>query len=255
MLLPGKLRIILSASVLITVLSSCGDDDKITNHETIALYAQLNLSRMRPPGGVLILSDTISASFDSVYSPTTPRKPCRSVNMICNSYSLQWQDDIQRHIYTEESAEGFLYLGGIYIFKIDSGQAVPAFEKSIRFPTVEPSLTYPIKRSYLPGDMDSVSISSEFTITWKETSSETVELIICDETVNDYYPADTLVRIITENDGAVDVTPDDLVNLVPNNMYEIMITIRNSEAIISEGYDPRSRIIAENRTFTFFYAL
>jgi len=103
--------------------------------------------------------------------------------------------------------------------------------------------------------MDSVSISGNFTITWNGTSSEAVELIFCDHSVGNNYPADTLVHIITNNDGAVEVTPEALVNLVPNNTYEIITIIRKSEAIISEGYDPRSRITSENRTFTYFYAL
>ena len=247
-------KFVLLAILLMIVLSSCGSDDKITNGESILYYAELNVSRIHPPGGVIVMTDTISASFDSIYSPITSNKPCCSLNITCNSFTLQWQEGLQRHIYSDISIDGFLNLNGIYIFRLGSDQAVPAFEKSITFPTAEPWLTYPRLTNPATNTFDTVLISEGFTITWTGTSSETVELIVCDGSVSEYHPADTLVYIITENDGAVAVTADSLINLVPNNMYKIIMTIKNSEALISEGYDPRSRIIAQNHTFSYFYA-
>ncbi|MBN1213340.1 MAG: hypothetical protein JXA92_12265 [candidate division Zixibacteria bacterium] len=251
-----KLNMFLIMVLSIVVLSTCGNDDKITNNEAIEFYAELFLSRFYPTqGGVLVITDTISASIDSVYSPLAADKPCCSLNIICNSYTLQWQDGVQRHLYTEDLNDmGFLDQGEICIFKVDSGQAVPAFEKSIRFPSVQPILSYP--RSYPPPwGADSVTISNGFTITWTGTNSENVELIICTDPEPRFQPPDTLYHFITENDGALTVSPNDLVNVTPGDLYKILLILKNSESIISEGYDPRSSVNALTYTISHFYAL
>ncbi|MDD3731971.1 MAG: hypothetical protein PHU88_06315 [candidate division Zixibacteria bacterium] len=256
MLIPDKLKIILSVSVLITVLSGCGHDDKVVNCEGVEFYAELVLSRMFPSQGeVLVIVDTIAASFDSAYSPLAPAKPCSAVSVTCNSYALQWQDGAQKHLYTEDiNYLGFLVSDDIYIFKVDSGQAVPAFEKSIRFPSVQPILSYP--RVYpLPWGFDSVSIASGFTITWTGTGTENVELIICNDPQPRYPPTDTLYHTITENDGALIVSTNDLINVTPGDIYKILLILKNSESVISEGYDPRSSVIALRYTFSNFYAI
>ena len=251
-----KLNIFLIMVLSIVVLSSCGDDDKITNNEATDFYAELFLTRYYPTqGGLLIITDTISASIDSVYSPQTANKPCCSLNITCNNYTLHWQEGVQRHIFTEDLSElGFLDKGEICIFKVDSGQAVPAFEKSIRFPSVQPILSYP--RSYPPPALaDSVIISNGFTITWTGTNSEYVELIICTHPELRFQPTDTLYRFITENDGTLNVSPNDLADVTPDALYKILLILKNSESIISEGYDPRSNVTALTYTFSHFYAL
>lgn len=251
-----KLKTIMIMSVLIVILSGCGSDDKITNNETVEFYAELFLTRFYPSqGGVLIVSDTISASFDSVYSPLTPNRPCSSLGISCNNYVLQWQDGVKQHLHTEDTNDvGFLGSGSIYTFRADSGQAVPAFEKSIRFPTVQPLLSYP--RFYPPpAGLDSVSTISGFTITWRGTGSGTVELIICDGSEPGFHPSDSLFHFITENDGALSVSPNDLAGVTPGDSYEIILIFKNSEAIISEGYDPRSHVTALTYTISHFYAL
>jgi hypothetical protein len=242
--------------LVVTILSSCGSDDKITNDKTSKLFAQLLITRFRSSqGGVLMIADSIFASFDSTYSPIIPVKPCSLIRINCNSYSLEWQEEIQRHLYTDNSnEEGFLGLGTIYIFKTDSGQAVPAFEKSIRFPSEQPRLTYPLITPP-PNWLDTISLANGFTITWQGTGPGAVELIICDAAVAGYYPEDTLARVVTENDGSVTLAPADLVGLAPDQMYKIIMIIKNSEAIISEGYDPRSSVTAQMHTFSTFYAM
>jgi hypothetical protein len=250
-----ELKIFLAILLLIALLSGCESDDKITNDKSLEIYTELFISRFYPTqGGALVITDIISASFDSVYSPLTPNKPCSSINVSCNSFDLQWQDGAKQHIYTELGDLGFLNLGDIYVFKVDSGQAVPAFEKSIRFPSVQPLIGYP--RMYPPPTLaDSVSIASGFTITWGGTSSGKVELIICDGLDLGFQPSDSLFHIITENDGALSVTPDDLARVIPGETYEIILILKSSESIISEGYDPRSHITALTYTISHFYAL
>jgi len=256
-LILNRLRVILSASVLITSLSSCGDDDKIVSDEAVEIYAELVLFRQLPSqgSGLLEIFDTVAASFDSVFSPLTPAKPCCSVSVTCNSYVLQWQVGAQKHLYTEDFNDaGFLEPDEVYIFKVDSGQAVQAFEKSVRFPSVQPILTYP--RSYLlPEGADSVSIASGFTITWTGTSAEDVELIVCIGYIGHYPPPDTLYHTITENDGDFTVTTNDLVNVTPGAKYTLLLALKHSESLSSKGYDPRSSVSALFYTLSQFYAV
>ena len=256
MLLLNRFKIIMTIFILITMLSSCGDDDKIVNPKAIEFYTELTLSRYYPSqGGVLVIIDTVAASFDSLYSLLAPAKPCRDVSVTCNSYTLQWQDEAQKHLYTEEfNLEGFLESGDIYVFKVDSGQVIPAFEKSIRFPSAQPILTYP--RTYIPPiGADSVSIASGFTITWTGTSTDNVEVFICKDPEPRYQPTDTLYHTIAENDGSLIVSTNDLVNVTPNDAYKILIILKNSESVISNGYDPRSNVVALRYTFSNFYVL
>lgn len=242
--------------LLIQLIPGCSDDDKVTNSGATEYYTELYLTRFYPSqGGVLFINDTISASFDSVYSPLTPSKPCSPVDVSCNSFALHWDDLVTRHIYAPDlGGAGILNLGSTYIFSADSGQAVPAFEKPIRFPSVQPLLSYP-KVYDPPMGVDSVSTTNGFTITWGGTSSGSIELIISDGSEVCFHPSDTLFYVVTEHDGSYEMSPADLANIPVGELYQIMLTLKNSEAIISEGYDPRSHVTALTYTISHFFAL
>jgi hypothetical protein len=251
------LKIIFLGTLAVLMLFGCSEDDKATNGGgTGGVYADLLVSRFYFSGGsgLLVFSDTVIASLDSIYAPADPVKPYGPLTITCNDDTLQWLADRRLHEYSTGELEGFLTPGQTYIFEVGPDQGVPAFEKSIDFPSNLPFISYPVV-SVPPNWLDTISLATGFKATWSGTQTGNVELIICDSEEASTYPTDTLLVLETENDGSYSFSSEELSGLTADNMYRLILTLKNEEAIVYNDYDERSRIIARIITSSTFYAM
>lgn len=186
----------------------------------------------------LMRIDGISARFDSAYAPCEPEQPLQADSVFCNDYRLNWNASQHLFNYSQIYPMSFLNLDSIYTFRIVGNSSVPSFTKAVRFPASEPYLTY-------PSVYDTVSRSG-FTATWANSGSGTVWLVM----MNDQDT--THINFETANDGSHTFTAAQLTGLAEGD-YGLIMTYANSVSVNTQGYDPRSAIIAKVISTAVFY--
>ncbi len=213
-----------------------------TTIPTEGVYAKLVVGRMMTSigGSEPMRMDGYEAAFDSAYAPCDAIIPLHPVTVTCNSQTLVWDDNLKIHKYPESYATPFINLGDTYTFTVTAGQLVPALTKSIVFPATEPYITYP---TY---PFDTVSQSSGFVVTWDNSGSGTVELILLDGM------GEQILFTETANDGNYTITSAQLSGLTPG-MYSLTLNYYNRQFIAAPGYDSRSFIAGRVMSTSMFH--
>lgn len=186
----------------------------------------------------LMRIDMISARFDSAYAPCEPEQPLRADSVFCNQYRLNWNSSQNTFYYNQLYPMEFLLLDSMYTFRVIGNNSVPSFTKAVRFPASEPYLTF-------PSIYDTVSLSG-FTATWVNFGQGTVWLVMLKDEDT------THLNFETANDGSYTFTAGQLAGFVEGD-YGLVMTYANSVAVNSQGYDPRSAVIAKVMSSTVFY--
>jgi hypothetical protein len=212
-----------------------------TSIPTEGVYAKLIVGRMATSigGGDPVRSDSYEAAFDSAYAPCDAIIPLHPVTVSCNGQTLVWDEILNLHKYPETYTAPFIILGNTYTFTVTAGALVPALTESIDFPATEPYITYP---TY---PFDTVYQASGFTVTWANSGSGTVELILLDLT------GEQILFTETANDGSHEITAAQLSGLVPG-MYSLTLNFYNREYISAPGYDSRSFIAGRVMSTSMF---
>ncbi len=205
------------------------------------IYAKLVVGRMATSigGSDPMRVDGYEAAFDSAYAPCDAIIPLYPVSVTCNSRTLVWDNALKIHKYPETYVSPFINLGDTYTFTVTANSLVPALTKSIMFPSTEPYITYP---TY---PFDTVSQSSGFTVTWANSGSGVVELILLTGA------GEQILFTETANDGDYTISPAQLSGLTPG-MYSLTLNFYNRELISAAGYDPRSFIAARVMSTSMF---
>jgi len=175
--------------------------------------------------------DMITARFDTSYAPCNPIFPVQVNAITCNEYTLEWDSDLNSHVYQEVMDNPtFIELDGEYIFTITGNSNVPSFVDTIDYPINETYVTTPSYNS-------PVSLSG-FDVTWESgDGSGTVMLFMMD------LQNDTTVYVETDNDGAYTFNSAALSGLTAGQ-YGLVMIHENWDYITASGIDPRSFIRA-----------
>ena len=181
---------------------------------------------------MIVRTDGLYARFDSSYAPCSPLDPVHPGSVICNEYTLEWDDitgiyKYEKITYTME----FFTFGESSIFKITGSSTVPPLSKSIEFPLCEPYITSPANYSGVS--------RSGFTATWQGYScGGEVRLVIISASGDT-----TGVDLMTDNDGSYTFTSQQLSSISgPQNGCALIMILQNADMITAPGYDPRSYI-------------
>ena len=203
-----------------------------TGDSVNGVFAAMTVTRMFTHDGDSILrTDEIVARFDSAYAPYEVITPLEAEGVMCNAYSLSWDNDLGIHRYTDIVNLSFLELSETYIFEIGISSTVPAFVNSIIFPDTETFITE-------PNDEDTIALDG-FTVSWNGSGSDSVMLKILEGSNT------TAVSVTAANDGSYSFTTDDLAPLGGQaGNYEIMLIYQKEKLISAAGYDSRSYIRA-----------
>lgn len=186
----------------------------------------------------LMRIDGISARFDSAYAPCEPEQPLRADSVFCNQYRLNWNPSQNNFYYNQLYPMNFIKLDSIYTFRVFGNSHVPSFTKAVRFPASEPYITFP--------SMDDTVSRSGFTATWANSGQGTVWLVMLKDEDT------THLNFETANDGSYTFTAGQLSSFVEGD-YGLIMTHANSVTVSTQGYDPRSTVIAKVVSTAVFY--
>lgn len=214
-----------------------------TSSPAEGIYTKLIVSRQKlsvDPEYYVI--DMYVASFDSSYAPCDPVRPIHSVHVTCNADTLVWISSANLYQYPEliDPLSPFITPGNTYAFMVTADNHVPALTESITFPTLAPSVTSP--------DMSSNVSRSGFTVTWDDTGSGTVEIIL----MSTGEPAEQILFVETPNTGSYSVTAGDLTDAAAG-IYSVILNHYNRRTISAAGYDPRSFIAGRVQSTSVFH--
>ena len=188
-------------------------------------FAELVVGRTTYGGMGSFAMDVYAARLDSAYAPCFPIQPISGATITCEDTLLPWFAAGNQYQY---AGFGMIVPGQTYNFSV-SGTGIPTLVDSVVFPAANAlvELTAPAADATL-------SPASDVSVTWSNSGSGTVDIIILSDA------GDTVCFVQTANDGSHTIPHGTLTN--PTGDCILMLSYYNRHNIDAAGYDSRSFI-------------
>jgi len=215
------------------------------------IFTEMVMSRELTPHGHmgLMRKDMIFARIDSLYSPCDSIIPVQADSVFCGEFNLEWLDSLRIYKYEQNMPPNFITLDSTYQVAIYA-DSLPDLTDTIMFPGYEPYLTY-------PADGDSVSLDSSLSLGWDNMGDAFVSISL--------VPLADSGCLLPGNPAGIDgiftevldvgyyVIPASQINGLTPGDYLLVLNLYNIKYIDSEGFDPRSFIIAKTVSKAVIY--
>ncbi len=197
------------------------------------VFTVLTVTRGLMDIGGLIITDQISARFDTIVDPCNVVFPLHPDSVFCNEFQLEWNYATETFEYPSVNPRRlFIDLGEDYEFEVFGNHEVPDLTASITFPGTAPHVT----------NIDNnQGLSLEgFTVEWDgEEVGTTVFLSLVPAGMGQ-----AVINIETDNDGSHEFTQADLSDLAAGT-FALVLNRFNQNPITATGYDPASFVAAK----------
>lgn len=195
---------------------------------TYGVYAKIMFDSRLMEG--IFATEEIRVRFDSSYAPDGPIDTLAADSVKVNGNLMDYSSYGGIYYYAEDPSLRWLVNGGTYLFNVFGNSEVPAANCQTEFLECSPRITAPISLATVSTD--------GFSVTWEDYCAGSVLLTF----VQSGDTTDVSVRV--NNDGAYDLTADDLAPLVGHpGYYDLTIINEVTDSLIASGYDSRSVMI------------
>lgn len=201
-----------------------------------ALAVDKGIQYLGTPGATLV-SDVLSARFDSEEAPCEPVDPQQVDSVLCNDWRLEWEiaGEMDRYVYRGTPGVPFIETGEDYAFHVYGGVTCPDLEETITFPDDAPYITSPV--------MMTTAALSGFTVLWEGAGDGTVFLTLQQDADN--------LTVEVPNSGSHAFSAGDL-SAFSAGEATLAMNHYDQRFIAAAGYHPQSFIVAKVTSTTLF---